>query len=70
MSKQRFTGESDEAVWFARLVNAWSAAQTIVEQLAPVLQSVGLIKEDGSLDTDRVLALHAKATGEELEKPT
>ncbi len=65
----KFTGAKDEAQWLARLVTAWSSAQTVVEQLGPVLQSVGLLKENGALDTDRVLALHTKATGGELEKP-
>ena len=51
----------DEAQFISRLVQAWTAAQTVVEQLEPVLKGFGLLKDNGSLNTDRVLAIHKKA---------
>lgn len=50
-----------EALLVARLVNAYSAAQTVLEQLQPVMKDLGLLRENGSLNADRVLAVHTAA---------
>ena len=69
MTDEKLNAGQEEARFFNRLIVAWSSAQTVVEQLTPVLLSFGLIKESGGLNTDRVLAIQKKARGEELEKP-
>lgn len=55
----KFAGSADEAAIIGRLINAYSAAQTVVEQLQPVLDALGLFKKNGQLDTEKVLALVA-----------
>lgn len=53
----------DEARVVAHLVNAYSNAQTVVEQLRPVMDGFGLLKKNGALDADRVVKIVAKARG-------
>jgi hypothetical protein len=50
-----------EARFFARLVNAYSSAQTVVEQLKPILEEFGLLKSNGGLNTDRILWVQKRA---------
>lgn len=61
---QQLNAGRDEALLIARIVNAWSAAQNCVEQLTPVLKVLGLLKKNGQLDVDRVVAAQKAARGE------
>jgi len=53
-----------EALTMARLVNAYSSAQTAVEQLRPLLDSMGLLRANGELNADRVVLVTKAARGE------
>lgn len=60
-----FNAPREQAQFVARLVNAYSSALSVVEQLTPVLDSMGLLKPNGGLNTDRVLAIQKRARGKD-----
>jgi hypothetical protein len=51
----------NEAQFFARLINAYTNAQSAVEQIRMVLASFELVKPNGFLDTNKVLATMKRA---------
>ena len=63
MAEYKFSVKQEEAMMIQRIINAWSNAQTTVEQLTMVLNGLGLMKDSGGLDTDRVLAVAKAAQG-------
>lgn len=58
----------EEAQTMYRLVNAYSSALTVVEQLTPILVTMGLLKPGGALNADRVLKIHNAAIGRRKRK--
>ncbi len=62
--KEKLNASEAEAQFMSRLVTAWTSAQTVVDQLKPVLEGFGLFKPNGCLNVERVLEVKAKARGE------
>ena len=57
----------EEARWLARLVNAYSSAVSVVEQLRPMLDRFGLLKPSGAIDTNKVIAIHERIREQDPE---
>jgi len=65
----RFKGTDEEGRWMLRLVNAYTAAVSVVEQLSPMMNALGLLKANGGIDVDKVLAIRQSQDGSDVEVP-
>ncbi len=63
MANEKLNADKEEARLIHRLVMAWTAAKDVVAQLEPLMRDLGLLKEDGSLDTDRILLVERASKG-------
>lgn len=63
MSDEKLDASQVEAMMVSKLVHIYTAAQTIREQLEPLMKTFGLLKPNGALDTDRVLKVMERAQG-------